>query len=766
MGLSSYRRIAAILVLHAFWTASVFGQPPDDGSPMMQLNLPADGVTLNVLADLVSERLQIQIIYDDELKNESISIKAPKEMPESSLLPLLESILKIKGFAVVDAEVEGWKRIVKSEKLTTIARPPSDTPLNEIPATEAVTQAFVLKFTSPKRIEELIKPFLTEPGADTILLDEQNTLIVTDYAGNLARIEKLVAKIDVTGPAPELEFVTIEHVEAGALQKQLTQVMASQAPAVGAGEMAVQLQITPDIRTNQLLLSGTKTQVEKTKQLIEALDVPLGVESRVYSFQFVEAVRIDKLMKDLLDPLTVERLYRSSVDENDNLLIVSAPPDIHQRIAELQERIDVESQRAGSAVKFYRLKYADAAEVLQTIFAVQSGERNIDLDRSRGVSPLGRGRFNDNQYNNAQPSNGTPFVPGPNTPASPGSTELPTPPAVILPPDQAQDTPPGVSGAPQETDLAAILGATIQVTADPRTNSIIVVADRTTQQVYADLIEYLDRRRPQVMIEAKVVILDTTNSYALGIELSGGDRTGLNRTFNFSSFGLSTVDPTNGALSLAPGLGYNFALVRPDVADAVVRALATHTKARVMSAPRVLVNDNATGVLASVNEVPFTSVNASDTVATTSFAGFAEAGTTIQVTPRISDDDELQLDFIVTLNSFTGTGSDGVPPPRQTNEVSSSVTIPDGYTVIVGGLNQKNESFDQDSIPFIEKIPALRALTSNTVKSNNQNTLFVFLRPIILRDDKFEDLKYLSDRDVRPSGLRKNFPSSQPLLVK
>ena len=240
----------------------------------------------------------------------------------------------------------------------------------------------------------------------------------------------------------------------------------------------------------------------------------------------------------------------------------------------------------------------------------------------------------------------------------------------------------------------------------------------------------------------------------------------MERLFEFTSFGLSTVDPVTGALSLIPGRGFNWALVEPDTADAVVRALATHSRSKVVSAPRLLVDDNATGTLASVSEVPFTSINASDTVATTSFAGFAEAGTTIEVTPRISDEDHLQLDYVVTLNSFTGTGGDGVPPPRQTNEIASSVTIPDGYTIIAGGLNLSNVSWDRDGIPYIERIPVLKELTSIENRAKANTTLFFFLRPVILRDDKFADLKYLSDRDLKPACIDQNYPTSQAQIIR
>ena len=176
-------------------------------------------------------------------------------------------------------------------------------------------------------------------------------------------------------------------------------------------------------------------------------------------------------------------------------------------------------------------------------------------------------------------------------------------------------------------------------------------------------------------------------------------------------------------------------------------------------------NDNATGTLASVTEVPFTSVNASNTVATTSFAGFAEAGTTIEATPRITDDDHLELDFNVSLNSFTGPGGDGIPPPRQTDQVTSSVTVPDGYTVVVGGLTRKNYSVTRDTVPFIDNIPLVRELVATQTKAQSQTTLFVFLKPVILRDDKFRDLKFLSDRDLAASTEPGNFPLTEPLLM-
>jgi general secretion pathway protein D len=206
--------------------------------------------------------------------------------------------------------------------------------------------------------------------------------------------------------------------------------------------------------------------------------------------------------------------------------------------------------------------------------------------------------------------------------------------------------------------------------------------------------------------------------------------------------------------------------VDAETADMVIRALASHRRARVISSPRVLVNDNATGELISVTEFPFTSVNASNTVSTTSFAGFAEAGTTIQVTPHIAEGDHLQLEFNVSVNDFTGEGAAGVPPPRQTDEVTSEVTIPDGHTVIVGGLRRTRRSSTYSGLPIIEGIPVLRLIGGRDVRTSENEMLFVFLKPIILRDDKFKDLKTISEQDRQEACIPADLPQSSPLLFR
>jgi general secretion pathway protein D len=326
-----------------------------------------------------------------------------------------------------------------------------------------------------------------------------------------------------------------------------------------------------------------------------------------------------------------------------------------------------------------------------------------------------------------------------------------------------------VSGAllGEGTQSMAVRAPNATVAADPNTNSIIVIAAPGVQQNYAELIKRLDERRPQVQIECTIVTLDTTDgaNFAIDIAKLGGFAS--SKLLTFSSFGVASVDIKTGTLAPAAAQGGTVALLSPGTADVVIRALSTHSRARLVSAPQLLVNDNGKGKLQSVAQQPFAEIlDTASLTSRTGLGGQAEAGTTITVEPHISQDDYLQLAYSVELSSFTGAATAGLPPPSQKNTVDSTVTIPDGYTIVVGGLNQKNFTSVLNSLPIIDQIPIINLLFGSRSVQHSDTTLFVFIRPVILRDDKFDDLKYLSDRQTRKAGLPGAYPASEPIPIK
>jgi general secretion pathway protein D len=305
------------------------------------------------------------------------------------------------------------------------------------------------------------------------------------------------------------------------------------------------------------------------------------------------------------------------------------------------------------------------------------------------------------------------------------------------------------------------------VTADVNTNSIIVVAGPQLQSVYERLIRMLDRRRPQVLIEITIATINTTDDFSLGVELSRNTSADGGKVLTFSSFGLSTVNAATGGLTLIPGAGFNGAVIDSEVADIVIKALKKDTRTKVVSTPRILVNDNATGTLTSIAEEPYTTISQGQVTDTTSFGGFVEAGTTITVVPHISEGDYLSLEYAISLNSFRDADTAaGIPPPRQTDSVESEVTVPDGHTIIIGGLTRQNLTETVNAVPILGEIPLLKYLFSSQSIERSHSTLFVFLRPVILRDDEFEDIKFMSSRQMGLADMPADLPSSEPLTVE
>ena len=232
-----------------------------------------------------------------------------------------------------------------------------------------------------------------------------------------------------------------------------------------------------------------------------------------------------------------------------------------------------------------------------------------------------------------------------------------------------------------------------------------------------------------------------------------------------SLFGLG---PVGGAIGEgAGGSGLTGAVLNPGEFSAVIRALETVNKGRALSRPYVLVGNNQQATFDAVVEEPFVSVNASNTVATTSFGGAVPAGTVITVTPTIASGDHLELEYSVSLSSFVGESSDpSIPPPRQESKVASVATIPDGYTIVVGGIETITEGESVSRVPILGSIPLIGELFTSRATSRSRSRFFVFIRADVMRGPGFESLKYASDLASGQAGIDDGWPVVEPRIIR
>ncbi len=709
---------------------TVLAQPPGRApQSTVQLNF-AEEMPLDQLADYVSARLGFNIIYDQQVLSKKVAIKSPAPVPAAALLSLLESSLQIHGLTLVSSGDGTWKTIVAATDLAGLSEPlaaPGSPAAEANARNRPVTRVFSLHNATPARIEPVIKPFLTKPGGNVVPLADLGLIIVTDFANTMQRIERLVEVADQPLRPVEVRFVPVEHGAAPDLASQLKQVLEVRAKAGSAGAppggAALPVEVLAEERTNRLILVGIASEIQAAVELFKTIDIAVSEEHGPVRFYQVYNTTAAKIVDTI-------RL--------------------------------IQGEQGGSAG-------ASSGSTASSSRAAGSHAGGPQRSTSNSGSSAGSG------WQSNLPGLGSPISTsgqGPLSGLASGMSSSSQPSSSSFGTGLGTGSPWRESGQhssePEEgaTSLAIGTGqSVVHITADPNTNSIIIVGNAAAQQTYGELIRHLDRRRAQVLVEITMVILDTSKNFSLGVEVSahvGGDP----KAFLFSQFGLSTRDPTTGRPIINPGTGFNGAIVSSNIADMVIRALDQTGRARVVSAPKLLVSDHGTGRIASTTQQPFESVNASTTVATTTFGGFVEAGTAIEVTPHISDDNHLQLDYSVELSSFKGERIANLPPPRQENTLDSSVTLPDGETVIIGGLTRDDFSDSRDAVPILGDAPLLGPLFSSTTKSSSHATLFVFIRPVVLRDDRFADLKYLSEIARKDASLPDPYPSSQPMQLR
>lgn len=297
------------------------------------------------------------------------------------------------------------------------------------------------------------------------------------------------------------------------------------------------------------------------------------------------------------------------------------------------------------------------------------------------------------------------------------------------------------------------------VKADKVSNSLLVTATKTRWLEVRDLIERLDRRQAQVLLETALIELTTNDAIALGVELgfvslppAGSD---VSKGFGITNFGLSTLidtDNDNFPDTRVPNSSLQGVtggiLSGPDFGIPVLlQALRTRSDSNVLSIPSVLVNNNERALVSSKDQIPTAqTTNTANIGSQTSFSGYQEAGITLEITPSISAQNYLRLDLSLRVSNFTAAqgANPTIPPPKTERELKTTVYLPNESTMVIGGIQVDNTLKSKSSIPLLGDIPILSWLFSSHSDTNTKRSLYFFVTPHILSDVEFADLQNLS----------------------
>lgn len=456
---------------------------------LVQLNFP-DQVSLGVLIEYISDRLELNIIYDDSVATKQVTIMSPSKIPADSLRGFLQSVLKMSGYSLVKSEQPGWLKIVASREFLLVTEEVGEkTPaLEGVDQTMIVTQVFRLEHVRSPEVIEIINQFLSKPGGNSFAIGD-DLLVATDYAGNLRRISEVIDLMDRPVGEVAVVFIPVKHSQAEVLASRVTEIL-NRKHQLFTGPQP-KGRGTPDIsgaalvaepRTNQLVMIVDPKREAEVMGFIQALDVPLDVKVARYYFDYIPPERVLSLV-DSIYGKDFKDLYHSAFDPDSGLLLVAGPEEIHSQVISLKQELDIPKNHPNHRdIRFYKVMNTTATEILATI-------RLLDTNVAQAAEV-----YEDGKQVRADVSE----TPGIDSKASSLRRTNMTP------------------GANDGMDLSSS-NSTV-VTIDVNTNTIIVIASPAVHEMYETLIKRLDQRRPQVMVEVTMVTLDTSNNFSLGVD--------------------------------------------------------------------------------------------------------------------------------------------------------------------------------------------------------------------------------------------------------
>ena len=301
------------------------------------------------------------------------------------------------------------------------------------------------------------------------------------------------------------------------------------------------------------------------------------------------------------------------------------------------------------------------------------------------------------------------------------------------------------------------------IQAHESTNALVVAGNPDQIREMRLLVDQLDIRRAQVLVEAIIVEISDTQARDLGVQWLMVDQNSGSIPLVSSNFtgnqGLGSIAAgavtggTEGALGALAGLqGITAGVGRLSSSGisfgVLLNALQSNTNFNILSTPSILTLDNAEASILVGQEVPFVTGSTAGDNNANPFTTIQrkEVGVRLQITPQINDGNSVRLEILQEVSNIEDsvTASDIITNKR---EIRTTVMADNNDIIVLGGLIREDEKETVRKVPFLGDIPFLGALFRSTSVSREKRNLMVFIKPQILHDR--DSLAQLSSEKYR-----------------
>ncbi len=282
-----------------------------------------------------------------------------------------------------------------------------------------------------------------------------------------------------------------------------------------------------------------------------------------------------------------------------------------------------------------------------------------------------------------------------------------------------------------EKTISTLVSRDGRVGIDNRLNSIVVTDTKTNIEQIRHAISKLDAKAPQVMIEVLIVNVKLTKELKMGV-----DWTKLGTTKNFFTQGLNVTGSANpyGKVTFSSASGkWNM--------QGLIDFVETNKDVRILANPKVLVLNNHTATIDSVEEIPYKELSETSAGGSIGTVSFKEAGIKLEVTPQITDDGYIIMHVKPEQSVQTGTFTieNSETPVIETRRTDTTLRVKDGQTIIIGGLRKSEPSVGESKVPILGDIPLIGMFFRKIDTDQVESELGVFITPHIYTDGKLSE---------------------------
>lgn len=485
---------------------------------------------------------------------------------------------------------------------------------------------------------------------------------------------------------------------------------------------------------NSIVITDYAENLTRVAQIIDGIDTPSAIDTDVVKVQNGIAVDIAAMVAELLETQGADQTQKINVvgDPRSNSIIIrSGSPERTELARNLIYKLD-NAQSNPSNMHVVYLRNAQAGKLAQSLRGLLTGESESGVsDEARGKLSAMGGNSQNTQGASAQNSSGTPTGSGVQS-------------------GYSQDKSSSASTSNDQSTAFSAGGVTLQ--ADATTNTLLISAPDPLYRNLREVIDMLDQRRAQVVIESLIVEVGEDDASEFGVQWQAGNLGGKGGFggVNLGGSGLNGTSTSKTSIDVLPK-GLNIGVVDGTVdipgigkvldLKVLARALKSKGGTNVLSTPNLLTLDNEAASIFVGQTIPFVTGSYVTGGGGTSNNPFQtvqreEVGLKLNVRPQISEGGTVKLDIYQEVSSVDPRASVAAGTVTKKRAIDTSILLDDGQIMVLGGLLQDGYSQSNDAVPWLSDIPGLGALFRNEARSVSKTNLMVFLRPYIIRDSK------------------------------